>query len=255
MARLNGSRGGKYSPISSITRRIIADRPMRFSRFWVSQSLIHWICSSCSASSPSPELTGPVVHSEIHRGGAETLGVYIRERLSEVPPMAVEVLCIVLTLTIHVIRRLREDPGTRPSRSLAVTQHVLDTYLHNDRLVGSDVALADRKAALSGAHLNSVIGDAQSNGETESLAEPIRCHARIGVLENGDKRARRNGSVGAHEGLRRNAALRLPPRVGIGACPDTRAVSGVAAGLHKHLARVREAPLRIVRFRNATQVP
>src|SRR4029077_6578359 len=93
--------------------------------------------------------------------------------LSEVPPMAVKVLCIVLTLTKHVIRRLREDLGACLSRSLEVTQRVLNSHLHDDGMVGNDHALADRKTALSGAHLNSVIGNSQSNGETESLAEPF----------------------------------------------------------------------------------
>src|ERR1700731_3470216 len=109
-------------------------------------------------------------HSEAHRGAAPALRFYVRDRLSEVPPMAVKVLCIVLTLTKHLIRRLREYLGACLARSLAVTQRVHNTHLHDDRTVGNDVTLADRKAALSGAHLNSVIGNAQSNGETESLA-------------------------------------------------------------------------------------
>jgi hypothetical protein len=88
---------------------------------------------------------------------------------------------IVVSRCIATIRGLREYLGACQSRSLAVIQRLHNTHLDDDRAVGNDVALADRKAALSGAHLNSVIGNAQSNGETESLAEPFRCHARIGV--------------------------------------------------------------------------
>src|SRR5215467_8901259 len=65
-------------------------------------------------------------------------------------------------------------------------------------MVGRDVALGNRKAAFSGAHLNSVIGNAQSDIETESLAEPFRCCARIRVAEDGNHWARRNGAVVAH---------------------------------------------------------
>jgi hypothetical protein len=119
--------------------------------------------------------------------------------------MAVEVLCIVLTLTVHVISRLREDFGTCPSRSLAVTQHVIDAHLHNDRMVWGDFAFGDREAALPGAHLDSVIGDAQSHGEAESLTEPFRCHARIGIAEDWNHRARRNRPVGAHDDPRESA--------------------------------------------------
>ena len=79
--------------------------------------------------------------------------------LSEVPSVAVEVLRVVLTLTIDVILRLRQDSGACLSGTLAMGGHVLDPYLHKDGMVGNDVALGDRKAALTGAHLNSVIGD------------------------------------------------------------------------------------------------
>jgi hypothetical protein len=36
---------------------------------------------------------------------------------------------------------------------------ILDPYLRKDGMVGNDVALGDRKAALTGTHLNSVIDD------------------------------------------------------------------------------------------------
>src|SRR5580765_617804 len=133
------------------------------------------------------------------RNAAPAPRFYVRDRLREVPPVAIEILCIVLTFTIHVIRRLRKDYGTRLSRALAVTQRVLDSNLHSDRVVGNDGALTDGEAAFPGTHLNSVICNAQPNGETKSLTEPFRCHARIGVSENRNYRARRNRTVGAHE--------------------------------------------------------
>src|SRR3954469_25474802 len=85
---------------------------------------------------------------------APTLRFYIRGGLGEIPSVAVEVLCVVLTLAVVVIRRLRQDSGAGLSRSLAVTRHVLDAYLHGDRVVGSDVALGNGEAALPGTHLD-----------------------------------------------------------------------------------------------------
>lgn len=74
--------------------------------------------------------------------------------------MAVEVFRLVLTLTIHVIRRLRQDSGACLSRSLAMPAQVIDAYLHHHGMVGYNVALGDGKAALTCAHFNSVIGHA-----------------------------------------------------------------------------------------------
>lgn len=52
---------------------------------------------------------------------------------SEVPSVAVEVLRVVLTLTIDVILRLRQDSGICLSGTLAMGGHGLDPYLHKDR--------------------------------------------------------------------------------------------------------------------------
>ena len=54
----------------------------------------------------------PDAHSEFYRGAAPTLWIDVRDRLGEVPPVTIEVLCVVLTLAIHVIRWRREDFGT-----------------------------------------------------------------------------------------------------------------------------------------------
>jgi len=54
---------------------------------------------------------------------------------------------------------VRDSTSAEKSGKLAMPGHVLDTYLHKDGMVGNDDALGDRKAALTGAHLNSVIGD------------------------------------------------------------------------------------------------
>ena len=73
--------------------------------------------------------------------------------------MAKQVLCLVLTLTIHLIRWFRQDFGACLSRALAVIQRILDTYLHNDGMVGNHIALSEGNAAVTGAHLDSVIGN------------------------------------------------------------------------------------------------
>ncbi|MBV9745358.1 MAG: hypothetical protein JO099_16470 [Acidobacteriia bacterium] len=91
--------------------------------------------------------------------------------------MAVEVLGVVLTLAVRVISRLCQDPGSRRSRALAVTQRVFDPYLHNDRVIWHNVALANSQAALTGAHLDPMIA---KHAEAESLPEPFGCDARAG---------------------------------------------------------------------------
>ena len=95
--------------------------------------------------------------------------------------MAVEVLCVVLTLAVEVIRRLCQDSGARRSRPFAVTQCVLDPYLHNDGVIRHDVPLGDSEAPLTGAHLNTVIANTQPHGEAKSLPEPFGCDAWVGV--------------------------------------------------------------------------
>ena len=49
---------------------------------------------------------------EVDRDAAPVLRVYVYQRLSEVPSVAVEVLSDVLALTIDVIYRLGQDSGT-----------------------------------------------------------------------------------------------------------------------------------------------
>jgi len=59
--------------------------------------------------------------------------------------------------------------------------------------LGTTVALADRKAALCGAHLNSVIGNAQSNRETESLGCQSAATPRSGYRSTGITGQGQNG--------------------------------------------------------------
>jgi hypothetical protein len=51
--------------------------------------------------------------------------------------MAVKVLCVVLTLTKLVIRRLSQDSGAGLSRALQVALRVLNAYLHRMEWLGT----------------------------------------------------------------------------------------------------------------------
>jgi hypothetical protein len=102
-------------------------------------------------------------------------------------------------------------------------------------MVGREIALGDRKAPFSSAHLNSVIGNAQSHGETEGLAEPFCCATGIRVAENWNHWAGRNRAVTAHKYHTKDARRRLA-RLG----------SRKAAGYHtmnpaKHLSGLKFA--------------
>jgi hypothetical protein len=119
--------------------------------------------------------------------------------------MAEEVFRVVLTLTIHVIDRLGQDFGACLSSARAMRVHVLHTHLHKGRIVGNNFSLADRKAALTGAHLDSVIGNSEPHCKAECPSEPIGRQAGIGVAEDGNHVARWNGTVVTHGNLAENA--------------------------------------------------
>ena len=63
-------------------------------------------------------------------------------------------------------------------------------------IFGSNIG--DGEAAIPGLHLDAVIGNAETNGEPESLGQPIGRCARVGVNEHRNNDAWRNGSVESH---------------------------------------------------------
>jgi hypothetical protein len=91
---------------------------------------------------------------------APFFGSDIGDGLRKVPAMAVEVLSVVLALAIGLVLGFRQDDGTVLSRSLAVPLSIFDANLNDVRVVGYQVAFGDGEAAITGSHLDAVIGDA-----------------------------------------------------------------------------------------------
>src|SRR5580693_7659315 len=100
---------------------------------------------------------------------APFFGSDIGDGFGEVPAVAVKVLSVVLALAIGLVLGFRQDDGTILSRSLAVTLSIFDANLNDVRVVGYHVAFGDGEAAITGFHLDAVIGDAETDGEAKGL--------------------------------------------------------------------------------------
>ena len=100
---------------------------------------------------------------------APFLGCDIGYGFGEVPAMTVKVLSVVLALTVGLILGLSQDDGTVPPCALAVTSNIFDANLDDMRIVGHYVAFSDGEAALTGHHLDTMIPDAETNGEAKRL--------------------------------------------------------------------------------------
>src|SRR5579863_8141287 len=135
---------------------------------------------------------------KIHWRAAPGFGIDIREGLGEIPSMAEEVLRVVLPFAIHMIDRFGEDDGAVPAGTLAVSAGIFDAYLRDMGIFRDGVAFGDGEAALAGAHLNAMVGDAQTHCEAERLRQPISGDARVGIVKNWNNGAWRNGAIGAH---------------------------------------------------------
>jgi hypothetical protein len=122
----------------------------------------------------------------------------IGDGFGEVPAVAVKVLSVVLALAIGLILRFSQDDGSIQPRAFAVTIGTFDTNLNDVRTVGRHISFGDGQAAVAGFHLNAVIGDAETDSEAKSLAQPIGGGAGIGVNEHGYHGARRHRSVDSH---------------------------------------------------------
>ena len=96
-------------------------------------------------------------------------GSNIGDGFGEVPAVAVKVLGIVLALAIGVHLGFTQDDGSVLPRALAVTRCIFDANLNDVRIVGYHVPFGDGEAALTGFHLDAVIGDAETDGEAKSL--------------------------------------------------------------------------------------
>ena len=93
----------------------------------------------------------------------------VGDRLREVPAVAAKVLRIVLALAVGLVFRLAEDDGSILPRARTVTLGVLDPDLNDMRVVRHDRTFGDGQAAVSGFHLDAVIGDPQADSKAEGL--------------------------------------------------------------------------------------
>ena len=117
---------------------------------------------------------------------------------SEVPAVAIKVLCVVLTLAVGLVFGLRQNDGSILSRAFAVRFRVLNADLYAVGIVWYDGAFRNREAAVAGFHLNAMIGDTQPHTEAKRLGQPVRSHAGIGINEYRDDGAGRNRTVEFH---------------------------------------------------------
>ena len=91
----------------------------------------------------------------------------------EVPAMAGEVFCVVLALAVHMVNGFGEDARAVLACPLAMSVSIFDTNLRDVRVVGLDVAFGNGDAPVTGLHLNAVVGDAQTDGESKGGSEPV----------------------------------------------------------------------------------
>lgn len=116
----------------------------------------------------------------------------IANGFSKVPAMPIEVLRIILALAIRLIDGLSQDNGPVLSRAFAVANNIFNASLNDMGIVGQDISFGDGEAALASLHLNTVIGDAQTDREAKSLSEPFGSDAGIWVNKYRYHRARRH---------------------------------------------------------------
>jgi hypothetical protein len=129
---------------------------------------------------------------------APFLGSDIGDGLCKIPPVAVKVLRVVLTLAIRLILGFRQDDCTLFSRSVAVSLGIFDANLNCVRVIGDHVAFGNREAPIASFHLDAVIGDAETDGEAKSLRQPVSRCAGVGVNEYRNNGTGWDGPVGSH---------------------------------------------------------
>ena len=132
-----------------------------------SQTVDRWVC--CFRSSSEVRRALRIESLKMKCSVAPFFGSDIGDGLRKVPAVAVKVLSVVLALTIGLVLGFRQNDGTVLSRSLAVPLSIFDANLNDVRVVGHYVAFGDGEAAITGFHLDAMIGDAETDGETTSL--------------------------------------------------------------------------------------
>jgi hypothetical protein len=129
---------------------------------------------------------------------APFLGSNIGDGFGEVPVVAMKILSVVLALAIGLVLGFAQNNRTIPPRAIAMSVGIFNPNLNDVRVVGCHTAFRYRKAALSSVHLDTVIRNAETNGEPKSLRQPIRRCRGIRVDEHRNHGARWNRSVESH---------------------------------------------------------
>jgi len=126
---------------------------------------------------------------------APVFGSDIGDGFGEVPAMAVKVLRVILTLAVGMIPGFGQNDGPILPRALAMCSSIFDANLNNVRLVRHGIAFSDGQATIASLHLDTVIGDTESDREAESLQQPIGRGRGVGINEH------RNHGTGWHRSV------------------------------------------------------
>lgn len=125
-------------------------------------------------------------------------GSNIGDGFCEVPTVTVKVLGIILALPIGLVFRFRQDDGPVLSRTLAVSVSIFNANLHNERIVGRHISFGNGEAAFARLHLDTMIGNAEADGEAKGLRQPIGRYRGVGIYEHRNHSAGRDRSVESH---------------------------------------------------------
>jgi len=108
-------------------------------------------------------------------------GGNVADRFGEVPAVAVKVLSLVLALAIGLVLRFGQNDGSVLPRPFAVTVGIFDTNLNDLRIVRWHISFSDGNTAVPDFHLDTMIGDAETDREAKSLSQPVGGSTGIGV--------------------------------------------------------------------------
>src|SRR5436190_16797792 len=122
----------------------------------------------------------------------------VGDGFGEVPAVSVKVLSVVLTLAVGMICWFAQNDRSILPRTLTVGLAVLNADLNALRVVRHHITFGDREAAVAGFHLDTVIGNAQADSESESFRQPVSGRAWIGVTKHRNHRAGWYRAVESH---------------------------------------------------------
>ena len=123
--------------------------------------------------------------------------------------VAGEILSIILSFAIRIVRGFPNNPYTASPGTLAVSVGILDP--HHDCTPQRDTFALfnqDNRAPITDIQLSAVIRDANAQGKPERVAQPINGIADVRVRQFRNHNTARHGSIGKH---RRNSIKTRTP--------------------------------------------